>query len=178
MLGRQGCLGLEGGGSGSCWRTGGCRGDWRRLLTWSLSLFISVAPAATAGLGHGHYWLPLSEGDHPGLRWSGPQRCWASAGGRRAAGLGASLQGPALLRPLASQPGILGRSQPWRGGKAGQEAAGWQGHSVQQGAAAARGWLRPPTRLALCHRHFGKGLSEDGGQTQGVKGFLGELKGR
>lgn len=70
----------------------GVREDWRHLLGWSPSSFISVVLAAMASPGHWHYWLPLSKGrdlrDHPGSRWPGLERWRGHSRRCRSEGLG------------------------------------------------------------------------------------------
>lgn len=132
--------------------------DWGCLLGWFPFSFIFVAPDAVACPGHGHFWLPLSG-------WRSKERTsvitqapdgqdhrggWVLARGRRAEGLGplgeglgTSLQDCVLLAASTSQPGsaLVGRSR--------SETAGLAG-SVQQGAAAVRGWVPPATATPLC----------------------------
>lgn len=81
-------------------------------------------------------------------------------------GLGTSLQGRLFWFPpyLSQVSALVGRS------RSGRQLC-FAG-SVQQGAAAVRGWARPSTAALLCNTGIKKGSLED------VKGFLSELEGR
>lgn len=159
---REGHGGLEGGGSGSCWRTDGHERGLQappRLVPFVIPL---CSPSCMASLGHWYYRLPWSGGAKE--RTSGMIQArdgrnqrggWAVAGGveLRVWGLGFRTLRSWLL-PHLSLGWALVRS---RSGRQTCSAG-----CVQQGAAAVRRWA-PTTGSALHHWHLEKGLWREGG---------------
>lgn len=139
--------------------------DWRHLLCRCPSSFIPVAPDTMASQVIGITGSHWADEQRPGPRWLGPERwleVWASWKGFGDFSSGPRSPGsPPYLRQGSA---LVGRS------RSGRQlcAAG----SVQQGAAAVRGWARPTTAARLSTRGTKKGSLEDG------KGFLSEWKGK